>query len=546
MRAPLAVTIAGLAALAAVVYGPHVAHGGFISDDWANADGFRHLPDAGYWSSVEGLRHAFGARPLLALLVPLPYAAFGTADPTWHLVLALAIAVITSACLFSFLRAARLPWPHAAVVAALALLFPWDSSTRLWPTVAMNNVATCLVLLGAVAALRGLARRGLVAVVWHAAATTLFVASVLVYEFPAPLVLALGPLYVARAGWRRALPRWSLDVLCVGAALAWAAANTVKYRPPILDQVEWAPRVVKGLAGLTARTAIPLGLHGTPLVLLAAVLAAGAGAALLLLRRLAPGDRGREPLRLWLAVAAGAALAALVGSLLEILSVYFEPLAPGIYNRGNIAICGPIALLAWALVMLIVTLVTRALRDRAPRLSGSVAVLAAALVLTGLAVGARRDADRWDRAAAESRRVLAAIGRLGPLPPETTIYTFGHAAQSAPGIPVFFDTWDLNGAARLVTGDPSLRAYPAYRGARFRCRASGIATSLPAPTGFLSGGAPHPFEGVPEWGPDPGARYGRTVFVDVASGTSTPIRDREQCARAARRFAPGPLQLGGT
>jgi hypothetical protein len=545
VRSSAALTALGLAVLAAVVYGPHVAHGGFISDDWANADGFRHLPDPGYWSSVEGLRHAFGARPLLALLVPLPYAAFGTADPGWHLAIALAIALATSGCLVGFLRAAGLPAPHAAVVGAIALLFPWDSATRLWPTVAMNDVATCLVLLGGTAALQGLPRRGAAALAWHAAALGLFVASVLVYEFPAPLVLALGPLYAVRAGWRRALPRWGVDVAFVGAALAWAAAHTVKYRPPIPDQIEWAPRVVKGLAGLTVRTAAPLGLDGAPLVLLAVALAAGAVSSALVLRRLAPGDRDRARLRLWLTTALLAAAAALAGSLLEILSVYFEPLAPGIYNRGNIAVAGPIALLAWALVMLIVTLAARGLRDRAPVPERGVAIVAAVFVLTGLAVAARRDADRWDRAAAESRRVLAAIGRLGPLPSQSTIYTFGHAAQSAPGIPVFFDTWDLNGAARLVTGDSSLRAYPAYRGARFRCRTTGVTTFLPAPPGLLSGGAPHTFEGIPDWGPDPGGRYGRTVFVDVASGRSASIRDRAQCIRAVRRFIPGPVATRG-
>src|SRR4051795_601740 len=152
-RSELALVALGLALLAALLYGDHVVRGGFLWDDWENA-GTTRFGGGHDFAGPFDLRQA-AYRPLLQLLLPLPHLAFG-AHPAPHLALALAIAVGTCAAFHALLRALGVPPALALAAAALALVFPWSSSTRLWATAIFNLVAVGLVLVAATISLRAL------------------------------------------------------------------------------------------------------------------------------------------------------------------------------------------------------------------------------------------------------------------------------------------------------------------------------------------------------------------------------------------------------
>jgi hypothetical protein len=490
---------------------------------------------------VDSLRSAQGGRPILTQLLPVPHAAFGL-DADGHLAIALGLSAATSLCFFLVLRALGMELTHAGAIAALVLVFPWSDSIRLWGNVGVNNVAVCLYLLGVVVALRGLRATGARAVALQLVAAALYAASVLTYEaaFVAALLSVL--LYANAANWRAALRRWPADLAAVGGAVAWTAAHTTKDTASLRTQLGHVPEMSRDALGLIARATLPFG--GRSLVLGVAVLLLVAIAARLYMR-LPVGDPDRGDLRRWLLTAAaalacvGAAYAALVPS------AYPTALKPGLENRFNILAALPMVVLAYALVMVAATLAGRVLGVPRRRL-GVVCAVAACLLGAGYLVRTERDETRWDRAAAFASRVLRAV-EAQPRPPSgTTVYSFRHPAQTAPGVPVFFDTWDMNGAVRLVWGDPTLRGFPVYDGARFSCDRDSIRPLLlPTPRGRLdTPSAEQDPRNGPYWGPARAAPYGRALFVDVPSGRGELIRDQGQCRSATRRYRPGPFEAG--
>src|SRR3954471_21222092 len=142
----------GLALLAGLLYGDHLVRGGFLWDDWENA-GTTRFGGGHDFAGPFDLRQA-AYRPLLQLLLPLPHLVFG-AHPAPHLALALVLAVGACAAFHALLRALGAPRPYATAAAALALVFPWSDSTRLWATASLDLVAVMLVLGAAAIALNG-------------------------------------------------------------------------------------------------------------------------------------------------------------------------------------------------------------------------------------------------------------------------------------------------------------------------------------------------------------------------------------------------------
>ena len=70
----------------------------------------------------------------------------------------LVVALLTLGCTVGFyfvIRGLRFPPKDAIPIALLALLFPWASSVRLWPTGGLNNFAVLLLFAGFLIALRG-------------------------------------------------------------------------------------------------------------------------------------------------------------------------------------------------------------------------------------------------------------------------------------------------------------------------------------------------------------------------------------------------------
>jgi hypothetical protein len=152
------------------------------------------------------------------------------------------------------------------------------------------------------------------------------------------------------------------------------------------------------------------------------------------------------------------AFAALLAYLLFVpAGTKYSPLAAGLYNRSGILAGPAVATMAIGAIMLLGELTVARVSRAAV---APTTVLLAALLLTGWARDVRSDAARWDRAAEQSREVLAVIdGQLPVLAHGTTVYTVGHRHYEANGIPVFSSSFDLDAAIKIRRRDPSVAAF---------------------------------------------------------------------------------------
>ena len=509
-----------LLVLGAVVFGPHVREGGFYSDDWAAAAEYRAgARGDGVWSALAGAtnRTLLAFRPLLALVLPLPHALFGL-EPRGHLVLAVALGVLASLCLYGLLRAAAIERVHAGAIAALVLLFPWSDATRLWPTASANNLALCLYLLGAAVALRGLRRSGRRALALHYAAVCLYVLSVLTYEVAALAIVAGGLLYAARSSWSQALRRWPWDVAAVGAALALVALNTPREvrAPSELLARAWT-FADEGLSVLAA-AAIPFG--SLPRLAVLGALAAVTGASVVVERSLPWGDPQRERLRRWLCVALAGAIAIVLGYAMFVPGEdHYSPLKEGLSNRINVLAAVGHVTLVYSVAVLAAALVARVAGARAAIVA--LPALAAGALALGYASEVRVHMAGYARTTDYQERMLALIRREVRAPSGATIYTFGHQTYTAPGLAAFRH-WDLKGAVRIALADPTLDAYPIYPGVEWACGA----TAMHPRSRFYSAEQSL-------------SVYGKGVWVDFASGRVVVVSGREQCLALQASFRPG-------
>jgi hypothetical protein len=525
--AEIALAGAALVGLGFLVLTPHVQHGGFYADDWANAAAFHF---EGWWRmSLYEWRHTIPARPILALLHPLPYALFGL-DPTYHLAAAVVLAALTSLSFFAFLRVLGIEFPHALAMALLTLVFPWAGAAHLWPTGAMNNVAVITYFLGSIAALRALAlgharRRG--AIMLHLFAAALYLVSILTYEVAAAAILLSGLLYRTRVSWRALRARWALDALIVLVPLAISlrATSRVRHVGSLNERVRDLPHFVGQGLSLFASIFVPRDLSSSwatswdvtsssagKLIVLAAVAAVVAAA---LARSRAPAE---TELRRWLYRGAGGAGAVAAGYVMFLGSGLLPFVYTGLNDRVQTFAAFGFVVAAYSVLALAALLVGGGGQGRA-----AVVIVVAGTILIGLGFiqRVRDDVSRYDSAAAEQRYFLERLKIALPSPrPGSTIFTFGYPAESAPGVPIFQTPWELRGAVDLRWNDRSLKAVPIHR------RSVSCGRSEIRPLAF---------------GAQPAAAYGHAVFVDIPTARTRHIGSTAACAQARELFRPGPV-----
>jgi hypothetical protein len=393
---------------------------------------------------------------------------------------------------------------HAGSVALLTLLFPLADSTRLWATGSAASLAVCLYLAGILLALAALPRRGPVALAMHTGSVLLYAASVMTYEFTLVPVLLSALLYWYRVPGRGAIRRWMIDVVAMVAVLGLASSQTTVPREPISALPERAIEVSAGALSVVSWSVFPVG--GTSDFSLARlvgglIVLAVLGTALARLRR---GGRAAE-LRRWLIVAALATVVIAAGYLVLLPAAGYNPAHRGIANRVNGFSALGIAALAYALVML----AALQLGDRLRRPVAPFAVALTALLAVGYAVRLQSDERNWRDAADAQQRVLDRVANTRPPPAGGALAAFHVPAFTAPGVPVFYQSWDLTGALQLLWDDYSLQAYPVNNGRTVACAAADVAVT-----------------GEDERGRLP---YGRTRFFDAATGRSVAIRSRAGC-----------------
>ena len=121
--------------------------------------------------------------------------------------------------------------------------------------------------------------------------------------------------------------------------------------------------------------------------------------------------------------------------------------------------------------------------------------------------------------------MLAAIDRQLPrLPTGTTLVAVGFPGETAPGVPVFDATWDLEGALRLRYHDPRLSAFPLFADGALTCTGAGAIAAAPGSFGRNT------------------LSYRTLVIVSPAGHAR--IASRASCERAVADF-PLRARLGG-
>jgi hypothetical protein len=507
--------VLGLVVLVGIAVLPAAVDAGWAADDWALAE---LVARRGYVDAVGEGMASLGARPLLAIAGPLPFAVLGTDPGTGHAVMTVVLGVATAVPLHLLLRQVGFrPW-EAAAAAVLSIVFPWNLSARLWLTGSVSQLAVLALVLGILASLRAFTSTGVRGTALHVIGVTLLVASILTVEATAAVAVLSGALYLTVAPVRTALTRWAVDVVACGAAILWSATATVKDRAPLGDQIEQAGRSAVDAARLGARAVVPITDAGKASAV--AIVVVVTVAVVRVWRR--PAAPGTSELRTWLRRLACAIAAALAGWLPHVPAAYWTPLKPGLEDRVNVVASLGVVVAVVALLRVVGLLVASGDHQRGAVVAGALV----AAVAVGYAVRFEHDADAWVAAGRERRAILDTIDRaLDPVPAGSRVYVLDAPSLTGPGVPVFVFSYDLEGAVRTRFDVPTVEAHPALDGARFDCEAGGVrALWLPSPTYEI------------DLVPAAGARsaYGATWFVDLDDASATRVDDERSCASFVR------------
>jgi hypothetical protein len=497
---------------------------GFYSDDWALQFEWHHY---GFDEALSRQFDILGSKPLLAFLLIGSYEVLGT-DPTVHHLVA---ALLTLGCTVAFyfvIRGLRFPPRDAIPITLLALLFPWASAVRLWPTGALNNVAILFLFAGFLIALRGLRVEGWRGLPIHLAATACYVASILTYEVTTAVALFAWTAYVWLSGWRVALPRMALDIPAIAAAAIYTSENTNKHITSLADQIGHIPELAGEGAKLIAGTLLPVLIPAEISPVLTALVLGTAIAilALAVLRARAPSNPNRARGIRWPLVAAAALGTLALCWAVYIPQAFYTPTFRGIEDRVNILALYPAAVLVWA--------VLRSAGSLLPRNGYALAAAGAVAVAIGFGIQDVRQQDQWLRSTELQPTVLEAVERADPAD-GNVVLVFNYPGEIAPRVPILNVNYDLLPAARLVTSK-DIDTYPVFEGSTVRCSPKGVAVDwLATPL----------YERI--WLAEEGTAklqpYGNVVFVDVGRKRDELIGSREQCARALATYEPGRWRI---
>lgn len=518
-----------MALVGALLFGFHVAEGGRYSDGWSIAARIRFDAGGAFGATVDRMIDSLGARPLAAVYV----ASVGTLlpeDVAVQLGLQAALAGVASLLFFIVLRTAGLAAGWAGAAAVLSFIFPWADATRLWTAAAPYQLCVIFFFAGVLAALRGLrAEDG--GWIWHSVAVALYLLSLLVNEAASIAILLAGLLYVAVAGWDRAKLGWAIDVAVIVSAIAilYGLSRTARSVPGIETTLAGVYHLPDqgGRLLLEAFVPLPIPTLGRALILLC--VAGGVSLALLRLNRSSRAELVR-PVAL-----VALSLAALGAAWVPFLGAELWPSSPGVDNRGNLMAAFVFALLVTAVSYLVGSIVARALRTRS--LGTLIAAALVAIIGTGWAVTAHGHVDDYARATRSQERLLSGLKAAIPSPgSNSTLYVVGQAAQSAPGVPIFSQTWDLKAAVQLEWNDPSLRAFPIVGLARLRCRQGSVVPQSPRlqATAVLESGL----------GPRNSAMFGHAYVYDAERDRAFRIDDARSCRSVIATTSAGDILDG--
>jgi hypothetical protein len=519
-----------LTAMAFAVFGWYAFNGGFLADDWVNADRYYFHPDPGFWGAVDNYQTP--SRPVAAVWVTLTYAVLGT-DFDQHLILSVLLAAFLSIAFYAFLRTLGVEPILALAAAAVLLVFPMSDSTRLWSTGSQINLFIGLYLVAAVIAIYGRRRFGpkptVPAVATQVLASAFAVTAVAGYEIVAPAVLLSFGLYRWAGGRGGSAWRWALDAVPTvlvlifftskfgngGAALGTELVANARL---VTDGALWVLSYTFYPSRTMVRWTVVVGLLGILFIIL-------------LVRRIGAPTPDREAIVRWLRPILLSIGGIAIGYLMIVPAADRYPLyAPGVQNRTNcFAALGFSTLTVFvlaAVAALLVAVLPRLSEQTRKQLRGG---LAGVLVLGLLAVYTVRiseDADRWVEATDIQKQVLETTQALVPSPPpDATFFTSPAPGYSAPSVPIFGGGGnnDAVGAFKVAYDSDEMRAFPLFDGVEDICGRTGMST------------------------PDAGnseTEYGKAILVDLRVGAVYRPAGQRECLANTEAMKPfGPLNL---
>jgi hypothetical protein len=521
----IAIAWVGLGVLGTLVFAPHVRHGGFYLDDWANAaEALRSPGGSSFGHVLTYFWNLTDYRPVLVLYVPLTYFVFGT-HMAYMLAWVAVLAMFVAAMLYGILRTLGVPWIHAWLIAALAMVYPWFDSTRFWEGASQASLSIAFASAGLWIALVALSRRSLRL---HVCASLLYLLSILTYEIALPLIASAGVLYTLRAGWRAARARWAIDLAVVIAGGLWVGLHTPREKQGISGDLTHLKMIVTSGGTILGRTVIPVGEQRTTLAIVIFALIAVAGlAARLRWRAKFPKAIGWG-LHSWLLLLGGGLLVAALGWIIFIpANPYYTPSVYGFTNRVNALAGFGLVIAVYGALGTVGALVGQ-LRPNARAMAGAITVLLALVFGVAYVRVLERHSRIWNTAySAEAAAVSVMRTQLHYLPPGTTVFASNYPAYQTLGVPIFAVQYDIDGMIKLQYKDGSLSAYSVVPGLSLQCRANGV--------GLIGEGAPTVT-----------AAYGAARLLNLQTGQHSRPRDERECRAEAGGYMPGPLYLSLT
>ena len=509
-----------LAALAIFMSAARILHGSDIMDDWAiRAEA--HF--AGFGGVLKDLLQQDARRPLAAMYFAALFSVIGS-----HIKLMLAVSsilrLVIATGLYALLQELRFGWLDSVAIAGLALLFPNSDSTWLWPSASAYSLAVACVLFGCLVNVRAVRYGGRYLRLLRVSGIALISAGILTNELVVPLALASGALYFTLTAPRRALRSWSVDLL----VLAIVIATFIFHLIPVIhgddnheissfSQMRYHAHVILSQSStLLTHSLLPFGTprNSTVLGMVGVIMAL----ALVVTSSLKPTAASRRALVKWLAVATiGLLIIGLGYVMLVPANIYYVPLQPGLGNRINAVPAIGMALVLYAAITLAAHLIFREL-PRAPLLISGFIVLAVTLAGVGYARRIHADELAWRQSGELERAILVDLRTHVPTPPpNTSVVTIDAPVETAPGVPVFDASWDLNGAVELLWNDPTLRAFPTAPGMDLECATSQLRVNLP--------GSPAIWQ----------ATYPVDV-MDIATETLLVLRSQSACSASKKQL----------
>lgn len=524
-------TLAFLLALiaAAVAYEPRIKAGGFLADDWPLYAAFKFPQIDGHHSALGALQYSAGSRIGHMFYWLVSFSLFGNHTRLYTATTAL-LAVIMAFAVYLLLRELRFSVGPSLAMMILTVVAPSVETVRFWFTPGGVQICLSLFFVGLTLAMRAFAAPPDKRIRLHIASWSLYLASAVYGEMALPLIGVCVLVYLTRASVGASLRRWALDMIVVVVG-EFAALSFVNSKPgfgkiPSSMWAEHARTIASQTLTIFASTVWPLSDDDRSLTLagVAVVLTAG----FVLWRRGSISLDSRHQLQRW-GLAFLICLAAIVACYAVYVPamVYYEPLDPGLATHINIVIAAPLAVGMFSVLMLARVVLVELLDGLGPYVGAiamAIAVAWFAVIVIDGTKDVRSDAHIWALAVGKATHVLHVLTTDLPNPTRgATVYTFGEAGTVAPGLPIFFTSWEQNSAVKIAYNRPDLSSYPVVvNGMTPNCTSQGVTVSV----GSVGINLPSP--------------YSKSYFFDIPSGHYERIDDMAACTAALSTFHPGP------